>query len=42
MWARGYFAASSGNVSDDVIREDITNQDINENMKFDNFELGQF
>lgn len=41
MWARGYFAASSGNVTDDVIREYIKNQDIAENTKSDNFELGQ-
>jgi putative transposase len=39
MWSRGYFAASSGNVTDEVIREYIKKQDRSENMKSDNFEL---
>lgn len=30
LWARGYFAASSGNVTDEVIVEYIKNQDISE------------
>jgi len=33
------FAASSGNVSDEVIAQYIHNQDIEENMKGDNFEI---
>ena len=37
LWARGYFVASSGNVTDEVIAEYIKNQDIVENMKPDNF-----
>jgi putative transposase len=37
VWAAGYFAASSGNVTDEVIAEYIKNQDIVENMKDDNF-----
>ena len=37
LWARGYFAASSGNVTDEVILEYIKNQDIEENQKSDNF-----
>jgi len=37
LWARGYFAASSGNVTDEVIIEYIKNQDIEENQKSDNF-----
>ena len=41
MWARGYFVASSGNVTDDVIAEYIRNQDIEENMKSDNFGISQ-
>ena len=39
LWARGYFVASSGNVTDDVIAEYIKNQDIQENMKPDNFTI---
>ena len=39
LWARGYFAASSGNVTDEVILEYIKNQDIEENQKADNFTL---
>ncbi|MCP2240334.1 putative transposase [Thermoanaerobacterium thermosaccharolyticum] len=42
LWARGYFAASSGNVTDEVIIEYIQNQDIEENQKNDNFTLGEF
>ena len=41
LWARGYFAASSGNVTDEVIREYIKNQDMQEKMKSDNFDIGQ-
>ena len=41
LWARGYFVASSGNVTDDVILEYIKNQDIEENKKGDNFEISQ-
>jgi putative transposase len=39
LWARGYFVASSGNVTDDIIAEYIRNQDLEENMKSDNFEI---
>ena len=39
LWARGYFVASSGNVTDEVIAEYIKNQDIAENMKSDNFSI---
>jgi len=42
LWARGYFAASSGNVTDEVIIEYIKNQDIAENQKTDNFNLESF
>jgi putative transposase len=31
MWGRGYFAASSGNVTDEVIMEYIATQDLQEN-----------
>jgi len=37
---RGYFAVSSGNVTDDVIAEYIKNQDEIERRKDDNFSVG--
>ena len=40
-WARGYFMASSGNVTDEIIEEYIKKQDIEEKMKGDNFDVGQ-
>ena len=40
VWARGYFAVSSGNVTDDVIAEYIKNQDEIERRKDDNFSVG--
>jgi putative transposase len=42
LWARGYFVASSGNVTDEVIIEYIKNQDIEENQKADNFDVVDF
>lgn len=39
--ARGYFLASSGNVTDGIIREYIKNEDMEEKMKSDNFDIGQ-
>lgn len=41
LWARGYFVASSGNVTDEVIAEYIKNQDAAERNKGDNFEISQ-
>jgi len=41
LWASGYFAASSGNVTDEIIAEYIKNQDLEESRKTDNFEIGQ-
>ena len=41
LWARGYFAASSGNVTDEVIALYIKNQYIEERMKGDNFEISR-
>ena len=41
LWARGYFVASSGNVTDEIIQEYIKNQDLEERKKSDNFEVGQ-
>ena len=40
VWARGYFAVSSGNVTDDIIAEYIKNQDEIERWKDDNFSVG--
>ena len=41
LWARGYFAVSSGNVTDDVIAEYIKNQDeVERRQKSDNFLVG--
>ena len=37
LWARGYFAASSGKVTDEVIAEYIQNQDLEERRETDNF-----
>lgn len=41
LWARGYFVASSGNVTDEIIREYIKSQDLQEKTNSDNFEIGQ-
>ena len=41
LWARGYFVASSGNVTDEVIAEYIKTQDIAEKMKGDNFGISE-
>ena len=41
MWARGYFVASTGNVSDEVIAEYIQNQDIEERKASDNFSISK-
>ena len=40
LWARGYFAASSGNVTDDVIMQYIARQDLQERVHDDNFTVG--
>ncbi len=42
LWARGYFVASSGNVTDEIITQYIQNQDLEENMKNDNFNVSDF
>ncbi len=39
FWGRGYFAASSGNVTDEVIMEYIKNQDVE--TKDDNFRISE-
>ena len=41
LWAGGYFAASSGNATNEIIREYIKNQDMEEKTKSDNFDIGQ-
>jgi len=40
MWARGYFVASSGNVTDEVIMEYIEYQDEREKEGKENFTIG--
>ena len=37
LWARGYFVASTGNVTDEIIAEYIQNQDLEERKNMDNF-----
>ena len=39
LWGRGYFAASSGNVTDEVIMEYIRTQDVEPDG--DNFEVAK-
>lgn len=39
LWARGYFVASSGNITDEVIMEYISNQDIKEAQTDDEFKI---
>ena len=41
LWARGYFAASSGNVTDEVIAQYIQTQDIEERKQGDNFSISE-
>jgi putative transposase len=40
LWARGYFAASSGNVTDEVIKEYIASQGQAPEPDDDNFNIG--
>ena len=39
LWARGYFAASSGNVTDEVIMQYIAMQDLEERARDGDFTL---
>jgi len=39
LWGRGYFAASSGNVTDEVIMEYIRTQEVEEMKNSDNFNI---
>ena len=40
LWARGYFAASSGNVTDEVTMQYIVMQDLKERARNDGFTVG--
>ena len=40
LWARGYFVASSGNVTDEVIAQYIELQDVAERARDDDFTVG--
>ena len=40
LWAPGYFATSSGNVTDDVIMQYIVTQDLQERARDDDFTIG--
>ncbi len=42
LWARGYFVASSGNVTDEVIAQYIRDQDLEEKTRTDNFTIHNF
>lgn len=39
IWARGYFVASGGNVTDEVIAAYVANQDEQEKFKSDNYKI---
>lgn len=39
IWGRGYFVASSGNVTDEVIMQNIETQDISETTKDGDFRI---
>ena len=39
LWARGYFVATSGNVTDEVIAQYIELQDVNERARNDDFTI---
>ena len=41
LWARGYFVASSGNVTDEIIAQYIQDQDLEEKAGTDNFTITQ-
>ena len=41
LWARGFFVASSGTITDEVIAEYIRTQDLQERMRSDNFTIGK-
>ena len=41
LWARGYFVASSGNVTDEIIAQYIKDQDLEEKTRTDNSTISQ-
>ena len=41
IWARGYFAVSTGNITDKVIEDYIANQDKLDDMKDDDFQISE-
>lgn len=40
LWARGYFVASTGNVTDEIIRQDIESQELEDTNGDDEFSIG--
>jgi len=40
LWACGYFTASTGNITDEIITQYIQNQEIEESQHSDNFSVG--
>ena len=41
LWARGYFVASSGNVTDEIIKQYIESQGQGPSIEDDNFNIGE-
>jgi putative transposase len=41
LWARGYFAASTGNVTDEIIKQHIESQGKQPPTEKDNFDVGE-
>ena len=41
LWARGYFAASSGNVTDEIIKQYIESQAVKPPSEDDSFSVGE-
>jgi putative transposase len=41
LWARGYFAASSGNVTDEIIKQYIESQAVKPSSEDDSFSVGE-
>ena len=41
LWARGYFVASSGNVTDEIVRQYIESQGQEPSIEDDNFNIGE-
>ncbi len=41
LWARGYFAASTGNVTDEIVKQYIESQGKKPPIEDDNFDVGE-